>query len=104
MAKNTLPAHVNKQFVDITSIFNNPVAKNKLQTYIDEAVRCKQKILDENESIKGLREAAVEEIGIQPKMFNALVGTFFNNNFEEKREEHQQIVDAIDAILFASGE
>ena len=101
MAKNTLPV-AGKQFVDVADILNNPSQRSKLQNYIDEVVRCKQKILDENESIKGLRDSAVEELNIQPKMFNSLVSLFFNNNFEQKREELEQLENTIDALMQTS--
>ena len=97
MTKNRLTPR--KQFTDIGDILRNPAQRSKLQNYIDEAVRCKQKILDENESIKGLRESAVEELGIQPKLFNSLVSLFFNNNFEQKRDELEQLEFAIDALV-----
>lgn len=103
MSKNQL-GKSGKQFVDVSTILRNPTDRAKLQTYIDEVVRCKQKILDENESIRGLRESAVEELQIQPKMFNTLVSLFFNNNFEQKREEIEQIEYAIDALMQTSND
>ncbi len=83
---------------DITEILNNKPDRARLQTYIDEVVRCKQKILDENESIKSLRDSAVEELGIEPKMFSSLVSLFFNNNFDQKKEELEKLDAAITAL------
>jgi hypothetical protein len=88
-----------KQFTDITTLLNNKADRAKLQNYIDEVVRCKTKILDENESIKTLRGAAVDELGIQPKMFSSLVSLFFNNNFEEKLDELTRLENAITALM-----
>lgn len=99
MARSQLAVVGKKQFVEVTTVLADATQRAKLQNYIDEVVRCKAKILDENETIKALRESAVEELNIEPKMFNALVSTFFNNNFQQKRDEHQQILDAIDAIM-----
>jgi hypothetical protein len=90
-----------KAFDDINDILRVTAKRAKLQTYIDEVVRCKTKILDENESIKGLRDSAVEELNIQPKMFNTLVSLFFNNNFEQKREELEQLECALDTLMQA---
>ncbi len=90
---------VGKKFADVSDILKNEVKAKRLQAFIDEVVRCKQKILDENESIRALRESAVEELEIQPKMFNAIVSLHFNNNFEEKREEIEQLDSAIEHIL-----
>lgn len=94
-----LPGRAKKQFTEISDILKNKSQRAKLQSFIDEAVRCKTKILDENESIKGLRDSAVEELGIQPKMFSALVSLFFNNNFDEKLAEIGELETAIDGLM-----
>lgn len=105
MARN-LPTAVTgkkgKNFREITDIMNNPSDRNKLQNYIDEAVRCKTRILDENESIKGLKDSAVETLGIEPKMFGTLVSLFFNNNFDQKKAELEKLEAAIDALMGAN--
>ncbi len=101
MPKNALTTGEKKgkrSFKDVSTILNNPTDRAKLQNYIDEAVRCKHKILDENESIKTLRDSAVDELSIEPKMFNALVSLFFNNNFDQKKEELQKLESAIEAL------
>jgi len=98
MAKNQLVVKKGKSFRDITEILKNKADRAKLQTYIDEVVRCKQKILDENESIKSLRDSAVDELGIEPRMFTSLVSLFFNNNFDQKKEEITKLEAAIDAL------
>ena len=100
MAKN-LPAVAGKkkQFKEITDIVATPGSRAKLQNYIDEVLRCKTRILDEQESIKGLRDAAVEELSIQPKLFNSIVSLYFNNSFEQKKEEIGALEAAIDALM-----
>jgi hypothetical protein len=105
VAKNQL-AKVGKksQFTEITTVLKDTSQRAKLQNYIDEVVRCKTKILDENESIKTIRDAAVEELNIEPKMFNSLVSLFFNNNFEQKREELEKLEAAINALMQTSGD
>ena len=97
MPKNAVA--VAKKFNDIADILRNDAQAKRLQAIIDEVVLCKQKILDENESIRALRETAVDDLGIQPKIFNALVSLHFNNNFEEKREEIDQLDTAIEHML-----
>lgn len=100
MGKNQLAVSGKKKpFVDVTSILNSESNKAKLQNYVDEVIRCKTKILDENESIKGLRDAAVEELNIEPKMFNAIVSLHFNNNFDEKLAEIEQLEMVISALM-----
>lgn len=104
MPKNQLAAPGRKQFTDVADILKNPSQRSKLQSFVDETVRCKTKILDENESIKGIREAAVEELGIQPKIFNSIVSLFFNNNFEQKREELEQMETVIETLMQTSNQ
>lgn len=99
MKKNQLTVGRKNNFIDITTILKDANLRAKLQNFIDEVIRCKTRILDENESIKSLRESAVDELNIEPKMFNFLVSTFFNNNFEEKREELEKLEQAIHMLM-----
>lgn len=99
MPKNALAtAGKKKQFVEVTTILKSPALKAKLQNYIDEAVRAKTKILDENENIKQLRDTAVDDLNIEPKMFNVLVGLYFNNNFDQKMAELDKLQSALLAL------
>lgn len=105
MAKNQLAVvGKKKQFVEITTVLRDSSQRAKLQNYIDEVVRCKTKILDQNESIKVLRDSAVEDLNIEPKMFNSLVSLFFNNNFEQKKEELEKLEAAINALMQTGGD
>lgn len=99
MPKNALATTGKKQFIEVTTLIKDPSQRSKLQNYIDEVIRCKTKILDEQESIKALRDAAVEELNIEPKMFTQLVSLFFNNNFEQKRAELERLEAAINALM-----
>ncbi len=100
MAKNQLVVPgKKKQFTEMSDIIKNPSKLSKLKSFIDEAVNDKIKILDRNESIKRLREEAVNELGIQPKMFSFLVSLMFNNNFDEKLAEIGEQETAIEALL-----
>lgn len=93
------PKASKKEARRIEDILNNSSDRSKLQNFIDEAVRCKVKIADEQESIKGLRETAMEEIGIEGKMFNQLTSLFFNNNFSEKQAELEKLENAIELLM-----
>lgn len=84
-----------KNLVDIVTILNNPVSRAKLTNFIDEALICKRSIDDKNQDIKSIREAAIEKIGIEPKMFNQLLGLYHKGNFGEKQEEINQLESAI---------
>ncbi len=100
MPRNSLTvANKKREFTDVTTVLKDPVTRTKLQNYIDEVVRCKTKILDENESIKALRDTAVEELNIEPKMFNSLVSLFFNNNFDQKKAEIEKLEAAINTLM-----
>jgi hypothetical protein len=100
MAKNQLAVPGKRRsFTEVTTIIAAPAQRSKLQNYIDEAVRAKTKILDEQESIRTLREQAVEELNIEPKMFSALVSLYFNNNFEQKKDELSKLEAVIDALM-----
>lgn len=83
----------------IEDILNNPKDRSTLQNHIDEAVRCKVRIADEQESIKAIREEAAEKTGIDGKMFNNLVSLYFNNNFSEKQAELERLETAIEMLM-----
>lgn len=88
----------------IDEILNNSKDRAVLQNFLDEAVRCKFRIADEQESIKAMREEAIEKTGIEGKMFNALVALFYNNNFDEKRAEIDKLETAIEMLTMNKGE
>ncbi len=91
-------------FRRIEDIMNNPVDRTALMNHIDEAVRCKQKIADENESIKGIVDAIKEKIAIEPKIFKALVNVSFKNNAAEKQHDLNALETAITALFSISEE
>lgn len=100
MPKNSLMlGNKKKEFIPVTTLLKDKSQYSKLMNYIDESVRCKTKILDEQESIRTLREAVVDEMNIDPKMFNALVSMAFNNNYEQKKMELESQVEAIEALM-----
>lgn len=100
MAKNALAtAGKKRQFVAVTTVLKDKALRTRLMNYIDETVRCKTKILDEQESIRTLRDSAVDELNIEPKMFSALVSMAFNNNYEQKKMELEAQVEAIEALM-----
>lgn len=102
MSKN-LTRSAPKAFDDVNDILRVPAKRAKLETYIDQVVIAKTKILDLNETIKGLRDSAVEELNIKPKTFSNLVSTFFNNNFEEKLHELEEFENALSTLMQVSG-
>lgn len=89
----------NQEKRDLVSILSNPKDKQALQGFIDEAVRTKLKIKDEQESYKVIREEAVDKLGIEPKAFNTLTKLFFDNNFAEKQSEFSELEQAIEMLM-----
>ena len=86
----------------IEDIVNNPSDRAKLQNFLDEAVRCKIRMKDEQDSISAMREDALIQLGCAPKMFAALVNIEFNQNFSEKQAELDALDTAIE-LLFMNG-
>ena len=98
MAKKQKP-----QIIRIEDILNNPVSKAKLQGFLDEAIKCKRAIADQNESIKAMKDEAKEQIGCDPKIFSSLVSIFHKNKIAEKKFELESLDNAIDLLLMNTG-
>lgn len=88
------------EIVNIESILANPKDKSALQGFIDEAVRLKMIIKDHNESIKIIKDEALEKIGLDPKLFGSLVRIAANNNALETQSQIHALDSAIE-ILFS---
>ena len=88
----------------IEDILNNLSDRAKLQNFLDEAVRSKSRIAGEQEQLKAIRDAAVEAVGIEGKMFNQLTALFYNNNFSEKQAELEKLDTAIEMLLMNKSE
>lgn len=82
----------------LIDILNNSTDRAKLQNFVDEAVRCKTRIADENESIKNLRDEAIEKVGIKGKKFNRLVKLFYNNDFTETQMEAEELEMVVELL------
>ena len=89
------------QIVNIESILANPSDKAKLMGFLDEAVICKEKIADQQESIRAIRDEALQQVGLAPKLFNQLLAISYTKNPMEKQDEIHSLDAAIE-ILFAS--
>lgn len=88
-----------KSFIEVATLLKDEGTRAKLFSYVDEVVRCQTRILDEKESIKTLREACSEELNIEPKQFNFIVGLSFNNDHQQKLEEASTREDIIHTLL-----
>lgn len=87
------------KFRKIEDIRKSPQLMAKLTNLVDEAVRCKQAIYMQQQTIKDLREAAKADIGLNPKQFNAYVAATFNNDYMLRRDSAQDMVDLFDTII-----
>ena len=94
----TSPKHRN-----INDIMKDPKQKAKLSNLIDEAVLCKTKIDFEKQTIKSLRDVAVDELGLKPALFNSYVNATFNNDYLDRKEGLEEQIDLLDAIINDAG-
>ena len=88
-----------KKFRDINSIMKDSAAKAKLSNLIDEAVTCKGAIAMQQANIKVLRDAALEDLQLSPKLFNAYVAAAFNNDYGQRKESLEEQVALLDHIM-----
>lgn len=89
----------NTKFKDIQAILKDPLLKAKLNNLVDEAVRCKQRIYGEQQAIKDLRDAARNDVMLNPKHFNYYVAMVFNNDYTARKEDVDQLSTLIEAVL-----
>lgn len=98
-----LPANIADKpvtkFKDIQTILKDPELKAKLNNMVDEAVRCKQRIHNEQQSIKDIRDAARNDVGINPKLFNYYVSMVFNNDYASRLENVQSLETLIETVM-----
>lgn len=83
---------------DIASIINNSSDKAKLKGFIDEAILCYASIAMKNEDIKALRDEAVEQLGIDAKLFSNIVRVFRTESFEKTLEEMTELETALELL------
>lgn len=87
------------KFRSIEEIMRDPSAKTKLQHLVDEAVQSKTKIAHEQSIIKGLRDAALEDLGLKPQLFNNFVAVTFNNDYGVRKDNLEQQLTLIECIM-----
>jgi len=87
------------QLREIREIMAIPSMKSKLNSFIDEAVLSKQKIQYEQDHIKAIRDNAKEEVGIKPAVFNAYVAMVFNNDYTQRKDKLEELVDMVEAVM-----
>ena len=100
MAKD-VPANIAKssKFRDIQEIMAQPRMKALLTSYVDEAVKCKVKIAEQQEIMKGFRDQALDELGLKPPVFNTYVAMVFNNDYLQRKDKLQELIDLVDQVM-----
>lgn len=99
MKNQITEAKKKKQFRSIEEIKRDPSAWNKLQHLVDEAVECKSKIAMQQQNIKALREAALEDVGLKPQLFNNFVAMTFNNDYQNRKEGLEQQLTLVEVVM-----
>jgi len=99
MAKTKELAPKAKKHRSIEEIMRDPGAKAKLNNLVDEAVTCKTKILHEQQTIKALKDAALEDLGLHPKLFGNYVAMVFNNDYTQRKEGLEQQLTLVELVM-----
>lgn len=87
------------KFRDIKSIMADPKMRAKLSNLVDEAVTCKEKIARQNDNIKVLREAALKDLELSPKLFNAYVSAASNNDYGQRKDALTEQVTLLELVM-----
>lgn len=100
MAQNEL-AKTSKEvkFRTISEIMSMPSMKAKLTNLIDEAVISKVKIEDQQVIIKGLRTAALDDLGLKPALFNAYLAMVFNNDYVDRLSKLEELTTLVETVM-----
>jgi hypothetical protein len=97
--KKTELAPKAKKHRSIEEIMRDPSAKAKLTNLVDEAVMCKQKIMHEQQNIKALRDAALEDLGLKPQLFSNYVAMVFNNDYQTRKDGLEQQLTLVELVM-----
>lgn len=101
--KNELVTGKTSKFKSIDTIMKDPASKNLLNSLIDEAIECKTAIQTQQQSIKILREKALDDLGLNPKLFNAYVAASFNNDYQQRKDSLDEQVTLLEFIMGQTG-
>lgn len=81
--------------------FNVSEHGESLKKVLEEAVSIKTKIQLYQDSIKDMRDNCKEEMGLEPKKFNALLKLMFKQSKEEVQAETDELFDLYEQIVDA---
>lgn len=92
-----------KKHRTIEQIMKDPNQKAVLMNLVDQAVNAKVAIAGKQAEIKGLRDAAIEELGLKPALFNSYVAMLFNNDYQNRKEGLEQQLTLVELVMSAAG-
>lgn len=79
--------------------FNEAVHGDRLKDLIKNASDIKTEIEAGNDALRDTRKLAKEELGVDGKMFNALLRIYHKDQREKFESENEQVVDVYDAVF-----
>lgn len=88
-----------QKFRNIEDILKDPASKAKLNNLVDEAVRCKIRIQQEQETIKDLRDVAKNDLSLNPKLFNYYVAMVYNNDYTARKDNLEELSTLIESVM-----
>lgn len=98
MPKKSL-APVTSKYRNILEILQDPNMKSSLVSFVDEAVRCKEKMQYERENLKALCDNVTEELGIKPEIFRNYVDMVYKNDYVQRKDKFEELADLVDAVM-----
>ena len=87
------------KFRSIQDVLKDPRLKAKLTNLVDEAVRSKLKIQQEQETIKSLRDVAKADLSLNPKIFNYYVSMVYNNDYASRKQDLDELSTLIETVM-----
>jgi hypothetical protein len=84
--------------VDIADIMSKPELRTKLQEYINGSLVYHARIKDAQASLKDHRNACVDDLHIDPKLYNSIVNVLKNDTVDKKLAEVSQLEYALSVI------
>ena len=87
------------KYRSISEIMAIPSYKAKLSNLADEAVECHTKIEVQKQNVKALREAALDDLGLKPELFNAYVKMMFNNDYAQRLDKVEELHNLITTVM-----
>lgn len=91
------------KFQSIEDIMKDPAKRALLTSMADEAVQAKRAIEKQQIIIKGFRDAAFEQLGLKPALFNNYVSLLFNNDYQDRKDGLEQQLTLVELVMGLAG-